>query len=230
MSDNDWSNNLFAGVVYFLLGGNGDKAEAVRLLEDNVIAGLETDVSGVILRQMQAGRLNPESLPKELQNVFKAFKGDEKLIAQAEDKKLAAALSTYFEGDEKAGEAALERLSESSENPVVFKALEIIEMSRKSTHIDYKKITQLETKESSLQKTNTHSYEAARPLLEHYAEQGNDLAMMLLGDMYQSGLGVKQDYSKALKLYSAPAEKGYAYSQVSIGFIYQSMKDYSQAL
>ncbi|MBR1417366.1 MAG: hypothetical protein IJ576_00190, partial [Synergistaceae bacterium] len=66
LADNDWSNNLFAGVVYFLLGGNNDKSEAIRLLEDNVIAGLETDVSGVILAQMEAGRLTPESLPNEL--------------------------------------------------------------------------------------------------------------------------------------------------------------------
>lgn len=139
LADDDWSNNLFAGVVYFLLGSKNDRAEAVRLLEDNVIAGLETDVSGVILRQMEAGRLNPESLPNELKNIFKAFEQREKLIAQAEDRKLAAALSTYFEGDEEAGAAALERLSENSENPVVFRALAIIEKSRKSTHLDYKK-------------------------------------------------------------------------------------------
>ena len=216
--------------MYFLLGSKDDRAEAVKLLEDNVIAGLETDVSGVILRQMESGRLNPESLPNELKNIFKAFEQPEKLIAQAEDKKLAAALSTYFEGDEEAGAAALERLSDNSENPVVFRALEIIEKSRKSTHLDYKKITQLEMKEENLRKSNMRHYEAARPLLEHYAEQGSDLAMMLLGDMYQSGYGVEKNYDKALKLFSTPAENGNVYAQTCIGSVHYNRRYYSQSL
>ncbi|MBQ8691558.1 MAG: hypothetical protein IJ520_00240, partial [Synergistaceae bacterium] len=84
LADNDWSNNLFAGVVYFLLGGNNDKSEAIRLLEDNVIAGLETDVSGVILAQMEAGRLTPESLPKELRALMEALEDKSKNVRKPE--------------------------------------------------------------------------------------------------------------------------------------------------
>ncbi|MBQ3399250.1 MAG: hypothetical protein IJG51_10215, partial [Synergistaceae bacterium] len=55
----DWSNNLFAGVVYFLLG---DKDEGIACVETNVDFGYETDISGKIIAQMKQGDMTALAL------------------------------------------------------------------------------------------------------------------------------------------------------------------------
>ena len=78
------------------------------------------------------------------------------------------------------------------------------------------------------------AYSAILPLIEHYAEQENDLAALLLGDMHKSGAGVDKDLMRAFQLYSKPANKGNAYAQFWLGFMYDKgygvTKDDSEAV
>ena len=55
----DWSNNLFAGVAYFLLG---DKDEGIKCVEVNVDFGYEETVSKTILAEMRKGELDAFTL------------------------------------------------------------------------------------------------------------------------------------------------------------------------
>ena len=55
----DWSNNLFAGVVYFLLG---DKDEGIACVETNVDFAYEEAVSRAVLSEMKKGELNALTL------------------------------------------------------------------------------------------------------------------------------------------------------------------------
>ena len=59
ISAGDWSNNLFAGVAYFLLG---DKDEGIACVEENVDFGYEEAVSKTILDEMKKGELNISNL------------------------------------------------------------------------------------------------------------------------------------------------------------------------
>ena len=59
ISSGDWSNNLFAGVAYFLLG---DKDEGIACVEVNVDLGYEETVSKAILAEMKNGELNISNL------------------------------------------------------------------------------------------------------------------------------------------------------------------------
>ena len=57
--DDDWGNNLFAGVTYFLLGEN---EEGISCVEPNVDFGYETDVSNIFLSEMKKGKLDAFAL------------------------------------------------------------------------------------------------------------------------------------------------------------------------
>ena len=52
----DWSNNLFAGVVHFLLG---EKDEGIECVQSNVDNDYEKDVNGIVLAQMGNRTLKP---------------------------------------------------------------------------------------------------------------------------------------------------------------------------
>ena len=59
ISAGDWSNNLFAGIAYFLLG---DKDEGIACVEVNVDFGYEETVSKAILAEMKKGELDAFTL------------------------------------------------------------------------------------------------------------------------------------------------------------------------
>lgn len=67
IQDGDWSNNLFTGVAYFLLG---DKDEGMACVEPNVDFDYEKDISGRVLAQMKNGKLDPVTLSDELRALF----------------------------------------------------------------------------------------------------------------------------------------------------------------
>ena len=66
------------------------------------------------------------------------------------------------------------------------------------------------------------------------AEQGRASAQWLLGDAYQFGEGVPQDYAQAMAWYREAAEQGEAVGQYLLGSMYQLgqgvPKDNAQAL
>ncbi len=86
ISAGDWSNNLFAGVAYFLLG---DKDEGIACVEVNVDFGYEEAVSKTILAEMKKGELDAFTL-YALQNDIEAAiekHNDKPQAKQAEVKK-----------------------------------------------------------------------------------------------------------------------------------------------
>jgi len=52
------------------------------------------------------------------------------------------------------------------------------------------------------------------------AEQGHTFAQFSLGDMYNKGLGVPQDYKQAVAWYRKSAEQGYVSAQLNLGSMY----------
>ncbi len=52
------------------------------------------------------------------------------------------------------------------------------------------------------------------------AEQGNADAQALLGEMYEQGRGVKQDYRQAIAWYTKAAEQGHTRAQVNLAVMY----------
>ena len=52
------------------------------------------------------------------------------------------------------------------------------------------------------------------------ANQGLDIAQNYIGNIYEIGLGVTQDYSEALKWYTLSAEQGYDFAQNRLGNLY----------
>lgn len=63
-------------------------------------------------------------------------------------------------------------------------------------------------------------YEKAVKLYLPPAEQGDAKAQIILGSMYDTGLGVPQDYKEALKWYLLAAKQGNAKAQSKLGSMY----------
>ena len=68
--------------------------------------------------------------------------------------------------------------------------------------------------------TTRGDYQTVFKFLLPLAEQGNAEAQLLLGNMYASERGVKQDDVEAVKWYRKAAEQGYADAQAMLGFSY----------
>jgi TPR repeat protein len=66
------------------------------------------------------------------------------------------------------------------------------------------------------------------------AEQGDTVALSLLGDMYTQGWGVPQDYTQAAQWYRRAADQGDAGAQMILGHMYTQgwgvPQDYTQAM
>ena len=56
------------------------------------------------------------------------------------------------------------------------------------------------------------------------------IAQYILGQMYFAGVGVKQDYKKAMEYYTQSANQGYIEAQSELGVIYYNKQDYKQAI
>ena len=53
------------------------------------------------------------------------------------------------------------------------------------------------------------------------AEMGNDSAAYALAEMYENGIGVKQNYAEAIKWYREAANAGNKYAQFRVGWFYE---------
>jgi uncharacterized protein len=75
--------------------------------------------------------------------------------------------------------------------------------------------------------------EQAARLYATAAEAGHTEAAVNLGVLYQNGVGVVQDYGRALTLYEAPAAAGHARAQNNLGLLYVRgtgvVQDYERA-
>ena len=85
----------------------------------------------------------------------------------------------------------------------------------------------------SLNREEQRKMNEAERLFTEAAKQGLPDAQFNLGNMYENGQGVKQDYSKAREWYEKAAKQGHARAQNNLGFMYyhgQSVKqDYTKA-
>jgi TPR repeat protein len=65
------------------------------------------------------------------------------------------------------------------------------------------------------------NYKLAMARLKPFAERGGARAQWYLGNMYDGGRGVKQDYREAIRWYLMAAEQGDADSLSHLGFLYE---------
>ncbi len=85
-------------------------------------------------------------------------------------------------------------------------------------------------------KGKTHSDREFVPFnnLKSLAERGGAFAQVKLGDMYNYGRGVRQDFNEAVKWYRLAAEQGYADAHASLGVMYDGgygvSQDYEKAV
>ena len=87
--------------------------------------------------------------------------------------------------------------------------------------------------EDGINELKNGNYKEAITLLEPLALQGNADAQYNLGNMYDNGQGVVQDYFEAARLYKMAAAQGVAKAQSNLGNMYASgrgvTKDYVEA-
>lgn len=72
------------------------------------------------------------------------------------------------------------------------------------------------------------NYEKAAKLYRTLAEQGSIEAQLVLGSLYETGIGVPQDKKEAARWYRLAAEKGNAKAQSKLGAIYDIGLDVPQ--
>jgi TPR repeat protein len=76
-------------------------------------------------------------------------------------------------------------------------------------------------------------YDAALQVWRPLAEQGDAMAQLNLGFMYDQGYGVPQDFQQAIKWYRRAAEQGNDRAQYNLGLMYDNgdgvPQDYVQA-
>ena len=68
---------------------------------------------------------------------------------------------------------------------------------------------------------NRDDFSAALREWRPLAEQGNAIAQLNLGYMYDNGYGVTQDYKEAMRWYRRAAEQGNARAQYNLGLMYE---------
>ncbi len=71
-------------------------------------------------------------------------------------------------------------------------------------------------------------YAAALSEFRPLAEQGDAKAQNSLGFMYDNGLGVARDHTKAARWYRKAAEQGYAKAQFGLGAMYYNGRGLAQ--
>ena len=71
-------------------------------------------------------------------------------------------------------------------------------------------------------------FKAMLPILHPLAKQGDAIAQVLLGTMYENGLGVKQDDFEAMNWFRRAAEQGHVKAQGNLGIMYQSGRGVKQ--
>ena len=88
--------------------------------------------------------------------------------------------------------------------------------------------------EDGLAAVERGDFDSAHELWLIEAEKGNVKAQFNLGLMYDSGMGVSQDYKKALNWYRKAADQGHTKSQYNLGALYDNgisvSQDYKEAV
>ena len=175
----DWADNLFMGVAYFLLG---EKSKGMDCLAVNLDFGYEEKISGILFAQMEKGALDSD----EAQEVIHSMRLSELVTSmKIADGDSAVAMALYFEGNND----ALERMSKSSGNPIVFHALRLIEQLKGSAG-NYARVIEYVKKHDSLRDKIDEAYSEIAPLVKNYADDGRENAKIFMADMLMYGWGI----------------------------------------
>ena len=221
----DWSNTIFVGIAYFLIG---NKDRAISCIEANVDFEYERGISNIILEHMRKGELQLSILPNEL-NVLVHRNA---VTSNVEDSELAAILTDYFEGNDKEAKEILFEAAEKSTTPAILVARMMIEIGENK--FDPDKMLKMNEQVKALMKIKPNTYNGLFPLVEHYANQGNMRARNYLAAMYSEGWGVKQDVQKSIEILSRNAQQGDTLAQVFLGagvyYFSEEFKDYEKAV
>ena len=198
----DWADNLFLGVAYFLLG---ERDRGMDCIAVNLDFGYEEKISGMLFKQMEKGSLDSE----EAQEVVRRMKLSDLITSmKIADGESAMALSLYFEGNTE----ALEGLAKTSGNPIVFHALRLMEQSKGGGQ-DYARVLEFLRRHEALKDKVESAYTEILPLVRKYSDEGRESAKVLMADMLMYGLGVEQDVKTAREMFGALAESGNVYAQ-----------------
>ncbi len=249
-----WSNNLFAGVAYFLLG---DKDEGIACVEVNVDFGYEETVSKAILAEMKKGELDAFALyalqrdiesaiekpndktqtkqaevkqPEKAQQMKVNDLEVKRLINDAEDKEVAAAFVDWLNEDEKGTEAirAFERMA--PKNALVYDVLTFTKRcSTPSTSVDS------EIKALGLREYASEPKEATR-IMDYYVGKGSRRAKFFWGWTLCEYEGKRYNifndsWQKAIDFLLPFAEDGHFLAEYAIGLCYRDhKKNYANAM
>jgi TPR repeat protein len=71
---------------------------------------------------------------------------------------------------------------------------------------------------------NNKAYEKAAEMFQSAANQGHPAGQTMLGVMYYSNQGVKQDYKKAAEFFQLAASQGFAHGQNMLGVTYYNVR------
>lgn len=189
--DDDWSNRIFAGLLYF---GIGEKGKAVTCVEENILFGYEKEMSGAVLEEMKkrSESFTFSDIAKTLRmNALEYRKG--KFLASIKDSELSAVLTKYFDSCDIEAFAGFECLmkGEFQESKQHFSKID--EYCDGLSIIGRMYAKGLEV-EKDYKKSATYYEEAAR--LGHLQSQFE------LGNLYyDGGPNLERDYMKALMWY-----------------------------
>ncbi|MBR0279573.1 MAG: sel1 repeat family protein, partial [Synergistaceae bacterium] len=204
----DWANNLFAGVAFFVMG---DKEQGVECLEINIDFDYEHEISGALLEQMRKGDLESSSAQEAVRNL----RLGELLKGMSEETKVtASALADFFDGVSNA-RAELERLSKTENNPAIFHALRIAEQMRGNSQ-DYSRVMEYVKAHDGLRDKINGSYSAVMPVVIGCVSADSVSAKIFMADSLMFGWGIEQDVKKAEEIFTELAGKGNAYAQFVI--------------
>ena len=204
--DGDWSNNLFAGVAYFLIG---EKDEGIECVEPNVDFGYEVDVSKIFVDEMKAGKLDAFALFALQEDLKKALEKRQATIATSEQVSKDNAVKT-----------------QETPKPQNKKSVASMQLEDLIRLADSDPLAQFELGErymrgrGGVQKDHQKAFE----WYSKSAKQGNTDAMRLIGYMYYWGNYVEKDYKKAFEIWKPLADNGDARAQWFIGRLYYEGK------
>ncbi len=220
----DWTNNLFAGILYYALG---DKDSAEKCIEANVDFRHEQEISTAMLTNIRAG-VESSLL---LQDTLRTMELTRLLIpVDSKDKEAAYMLADYFDGRE-FPEAARKR---NANNPLILHT-DMITLMRQADTPAFKgsayfhSMYEIAKKQTAAKSEVYGTYAGVVDMVKSYADKGNISAQIYLADMYNYGWGVKKDAVRAMNYYVKAGDQGDVYSRMMSVNLLLYMEDYPQA-
>lgn len=214
----DWTNNLFAGILYYALG---DKDSAEKCIETNIDFRHEQEISSAMLTNIRT-RVEPSLL---LSDTLRTMNLTKLLIPMnSKDKEAAYMVAEYFDGRKFTDDAR----KRNADNPLILHT-EMITMLRKADTSSFKGMYEIAKKQIAAKDEIYGTYSGILDMVKSYADKDNISAQIFLADMYNYGWGVKRDANLALIYYVKAGNQGDVYSRLMYINLVRYREDYPQA-